>query len=119
LHSVGQLYLGGPKDKFTTFVRSGESAVVRVPEERIFPDVNPMVSGRGAAEIMEAILEGVQIAYKKANLPYAEVILERIDEHSIGAFLQFKMIEMMYLGRLMNVNTFDRPSVESYKVDTK
>lgn len=119
LHSVGQLYLGGPKDKFTTFVRSGESAVVRVPEERIFPDVNPMVSGRGAAEIMEAILEGVQIAYKKANLPYAEVILERIDEHSIGAFLQFKMIEMMYLGRLMNVNTFDQPSVESYKVETK
>jgi glucose-6-phosphate isomerase len=29
------------------------------------------------------------------------------------------MIEMMYLGKLMNVNAFDQPSVEYYKVEIK
>ena len=48
-----------------------------------------------------------------------EVILEHIDESSLGAFLQFKMIEMMFLGKLLNVNTFDQPNVEDYKVETK
>lgn len=119
LHSVGQLYLGGPKDKFTTFVSAENVPDVSVPAERIFPEVNPMVSDRTANEVMAAILAGVKIAYEKAELPYAQVVLDGIDEHSIGAFMQFKMIEIMYLGQLMNVNSFDQPSVESYKVETK
>ncbi len=119
LHSVGQLYLGGPKDKFTTFVSAKKTEDIAVPSERVFPDLNPMVSGRTANTVMSAILEGVKLAYQKAELPYAEVVLDGIDEYSIGAFMQFKMIEMMYLGQLMNVNSFDQPSVEDYKVETK
>jgi len=30
-----------------------------------------------------------------------------------------KMIEMMFLGALFNVNTFDQPNVEAYKIETK
>ena len=48
-----------------------------------------------------------------------EVVLDNIDEKSLGEFMQFKMIEMMYLGELLNVNAFDQPNVESYKVETK
>jgi glucose-6-phosphate isomerase len=68
---------------------------------------------------MFAILEGVKIAYQKAGLPFMEVVLDAIDEESIGAFLQFKMLEMMYLGQLLGVNSFDQPNVESYKIETK
>ncbi len=68
---------------------------------------------------MSAILEGVKIAYKNQNLPYMEVSVNVRDEFSLGEFLQFKMIEMMYLGKLLNVNTFDQPHVELYKSETK
>lgn len=119
LHSVGQLYLGGPKDKFTTFVSTAKSQAVRVPTERVFPDLVPAISGKTAEDIMTAILEGVQVAYQKAGLPYMHVVLESVDEHSLGAYLQFKMLEMMYLGQLLNVNSFDQPNVEAYKVETK
>jgi glucose-6-phosphate isomerase len=119
LHSVGQLYLGGPKDKLTTFISSKTSQEVRVPQDRIFPALVPMISQKSAADIMGAILEGVKIAYQKADLPYMEVVLDAIDEHSLGAYLQFKMLEMMYLGQLLNVNSFDQPNVEAYKVETK
>lgn len=120
LHSVGQLYLGGPKDKLTTFVTAPNKLVrVAIPETRIFPDLVPMINQKSAADIMSAILEGVKIAYQKAELPYMEVILDTIDEHSLGAFMQFKMLEMMYLGKLLNVNSFDQPNVEAYKIETK
>jgi glucose-6-phosphate isomerase len=119
LHSVGQLYLGGPKDKFTTFVSTLQSADVKVPESRVFPELVEMINGKTAADIMSAILEGVKVAYRKANLPYMEVALDAIDERSLGAYLQFKMLEMMYLGILFDVNSFDQPNVEAYKVETK
>jgi len=119
LHSVGQLYLGGPKDKLTTFVSSKQTASLSVPDERVFPNLVPMITGRSAADIMAAILQGVKIAYQKADLPFMEVVLDSLDEESIGAYLQFKMLEMMYLGQLLSVNSFDQPNVESYKVETK
>ncbi|HSD56426.1 MAG TPA: hypothetical protein VLA92_04720 [Candidatus Saccharimonadales bacterium] len=119
LHSVGQLYLGGPRDKFTTFISSSSSQDVSVPDDRMFPELVPMINGKSAVDIMTAILEGVKIAYQKAGLPFMEITLDAVDEHSLGAFLQFKMLEMMYLGQLLNVNCFDQPSVEDYKVETK
>jgi len=119
LHSVGQLYLGGPKDKLTTFVSAGKPEGVAVPAQRLLPELTPMINGKTAADVMAAILEGVKIAYQKAGLPYMEVSLDAIDEESLGAFLQFKMLEMMYLGKLLNVNSFDQPSVEDYKIETK
>lgn len=119
LHSVGQLYLGGPKDKFTTFVSTQKSVDISVPEERVFPSLVPMINGKTSRQIMSAILDGVKIAYQNAGLPFMEVILDEINEYCIGSYLQFKMLEMMYLGRLLNVNSFDQPNVESYKVETK
>ena len=119
LHSVGQLYLGGPKDKLTTFVSTTQSASITVPTERILPDLVPMVTGKSAAQDMSAILEGVQIAYQKAGLPYMQVVLDDLSEYSLGAYMQFKMVEMMYLGQLLDVNSFDQPNVESYKIETK
>lgn len=119
LHSVGQLYLGGPRDKFTTFVYTEQTADIAAPTGRILPELIPAITGKSAKTILEAILSGTKIAYQKAELPFMEVVLPRIDEQAIGAFLQFKMIEMMYLGHLLNVNPFDQPSVEAYKVETK
>lgn len=119
LHSVGQLYLGGPKDKLTTFVSSAQSAEASVPTERVFPDLVPVATGKTAEQIMAAILQGTQIAYQKAGLPYMEVVLDDLSVASLGAYLQFKMVEMMYLGQLLGVNSFDQPNVESYKIETK
>lgn len=119
LHSVGQLYLGGPKDKLTTFVSTKHGMSIGMPQERVFPELLPMLTAKTAEDIMFAILEGVKIAYKKAGLPYMEITFDAIDEASIGAYLQFKMLEMMCLGELLNVNSFDQPNVESYKIETK
>jgi glucose-6-phosphate isomerase len=77
------------------------------------------ITGKPAKQIMDAIYEGSKIAMGKAEVPYMEVLLDDLTEYSLGEFLQFKMIEMMYLGKLLNVNTFDQPNVEAYKIETK
>jgi glucose-6-phosphate isomerase len=117
---VGQLYLGGPRDKFTTFISAEKTAGdVTISENPLMPGLVEGIYGKKASEIMAAILGGVKAAYSNQKLPFMEVTLENISEESIGEFLQFKMIEMMYLGKLLNVNTFDQPHVELYKVETK
>jgi len=120
LHSVGQLYLGGPKDKITTFVSAEKREVsVSVPENLTMPGLVEHIQGKNAAEIMGAILQGVKIAYQKKDRAFMEVLLDDLSVRSLGEFLQFKMIEMMFLGQLLSVNPFDQPNVEDYKVETK
>ncbi len=119
LHSVGQLYLGGPKNKITTFIY-GENTKYEaiVPPKTAFKLVE-VIEGKHIHDIMQAIVEGTKKAYTKQGLPFMEIVLDTVSEGELGEFMQFKMMEMMYLGRLMEINTFNQPHVELYKVETK
>jgi glucose-6-phosphate isomerase len=120
LHSMGQLYLGGPRDKLTTFIWAERlKEDVAIPQEPAFPGLVAGIAGRTAGQVMAAIREGTQAAYRQRGLPFLEVILRDLSAVSLGELFQFKMLEMMQLARLMNVNAFDQPNVESYKVETR
>ncbi len=120
LHSTLQLYLGGPNDKFTTFVRIKRMQPnVPIPPDSDVSPLLPVIQTKTLAEIMNAILQGVQASYKKAHRPFVEINLPDCSEQSIGQLLQMKMMEMMYLGYLLQVNPFDQPNVEDYKMETK
>jgi len=121
LHSMVQLYFGGPQDKFTNFVYAADEqyAHALVPKESIFESLSPDIRGKDFADIMKAILMGTEEAYKENKMPFIETILPDISERSIGAFMQMKMIETMLLAKLWNINAFDQPEVENYKKHTK
>ncbi len=118
LHSVGQLYLGGPKDKITTFLSSSLKGL-EIPEERFFPKLISGIQGKDTKDIMDAILTGVKTAYLKNKLPFMSISFPKINEYELGQFMQFKMFEVMYLARLLNVNAFDQPNVVLYKQEVK
>ncbi len=92
LHSQIQLNIAGPKDKFTTFIWSEEAE----PEKL-------------------AILAGVKDSYITNELPFNELVFNNLSLRSLGEFMQFKMIEIMFLANLLNINAFDQPDVEEYK----
>ncbi len=120
MHSLAQLYLGGPFDKFTTFVSVKEEFnVEKIPSLDDSTELVTGIRGRTLKEIMDAIFEGAKIAFKKKRRPFTEIILPDKSEYSIGQFLQFKMLETVYLGFLLDVNPFDQPNVEDYKKETK
>ena len=118
LHSVAQLYLGGPKNKYTSFVYTNSFKEYNLPPSNTLTHIKE-IEGKSMGAIMKAIQQGTMIAYKNLNLPYTETILEKINEEEVGAYVQFKMCEMMFLGKLMGVNAFDQPQVELYKTETK
>jgi len=120
LHSVGQLYLGGPKDKYLTFVTVKQSGKnFTVPTTRVFPNLVKMVKGVSVSEIMTAIVQGTKEACRVRQVPYMSISFEAISPYELGAFMQFAMLETIYLGRLLGVNPFDQPDVEAYKTITK
>jgi glucose-6-phosphate isomerase len=120
LHSMAQLYLGGPYDKFTTFLSvENSNSHVNVPILKGYSKLVQEVQGKSLESIMNAILEGTKAAFRKGRRPFMEVKLPCKSEYPIGQFLQFKMIETIYLAYLLDVNPFDQPNVESYKDETR
>ncbi|MCI0680324.1 hypothetical protein L0Y41_03185, partial [bacterium] len=90
-----------------------------VPSERVFSDLVPMIHGKSAHDIMQAILEGTRESYRKNGIPFIDVSFPNISEYSLGSFMQWRMMEIIYLGALMNVNAFDQPNVKAYKEETR
>ena len=120
LHSMAQLYLGGPIDKFTTFIRvTANKYSVALPDFQEYDALVSDIQQRSLHEIMNAIYTGTQRAYQLKNRPYAEIILPDKTASSLGQVMQMKMMEMMYLGALLKVNPFDQPNVEDYKRETR
>lgn len=116
LHSMAQLYLSGPKDKFTTFLWSqGNNSDLKISAELSLPGLVKNIENKSITNIMESILLGVETSYKKKKLPFVEIILPEIFAYTLGQFMQFKMMETMFLGNLFNVNTFNQPNVDDYK----
>ncbi len=120
LHSVAQLYLAGPYNRFTTFIFIGNSTTdLYLPEFPEYESLVPHIQGKPLTTIMDAILEGTKRAYHNDNRPFVSCMIPEKSAYYIGQFMQIKMIEIMYLGYLLHVNPFDQPQVEDYKRETK
>lgn len=120
LHSVGQLYLGGPRDKCITFVRVMQSDTdIKVPHVSGYSSLVSHITGKTCSTILNATFDGVVAAYATEHRPFMTLELPDTSEESLGQFLQMYMLEMMYLGYLLDVNPFDQPQVELYKKETR
>lgn len=118
LHSVFQLTLGGPRDKTATFVTvTREGEVFTVPDDALFSSTNKDLVGKSPQKIMNALVLGAKGAYRESGVPFVEAFFsgERVTLFEIGEFLQWKMIEVMFVAHLFDVNAFNQDAIESYK----
>jgi glucose-6-phosphate isomerase len=114
LHSMVQLYLGGPALSFTTFITTESSEKTIIPKE-----LADSVGGTSVTSVLQAIALGVQETYAQENKPFVLFSGLQKNAYSLGFFLQLKMLEIVYLGYLMGVNPFDQPQVELYKANVR
>lgn len=120
MHSIAQLYLGGPFDKFTTFVRVQKNRNdIKTPNYPAFDALVPHIQSTSLQTIMNAIYKGVTETFRERKRPFTEITLPDKSPYVIGQFIQFEMMEVVYLAELLNVNPFDQPDIESYKKKTK
>lgn len=94
LHSMLELYLGGPKNRFTIFVKS---------QEEIADSVN------------DSAYNQVTEAYEKNQLLFTRYEMPKIDEYEIGKFMAFFMELTIELAVLFKLDPYDQPAVDDYK----
>lgn len=119
LHSTAQLYLSGFPETFTTFFEAAATGERLPLEPGELGALLSMKAPRDYVRISPAILDGVRQAYATQSLPYATVDLERLNAESLGACLAERMLEVIYIAELMDVDAFDQPHVELYKSETR
>lgn len=117
LHSVGQLYLSGFAGVYTDFVTFDDDAIdYQISKKGIGKQYGRFT----AQEVATAIYGGVMAAYQERNLPYRSTIFDDDSlAYSLGLFMGMRMLETMYVANLMNLNAFDQPNVELYKIKTR
>lgn len=120
LHSQAQLVFGGPKNRVTTLV-----SVERYDSDPIVPPVagfSSLVNGLGGKSfgaVMEAIYQGTMGAYREVDLPVMEIKLVELSAKEVGALMQFLMIQVVCVCRLLTVDPYGQPAVENYKSKTR
>lgn len=117
LHSIGQLYLSGRANVYTDFVTFDDETIdFKIPSKT---KLATSIKGLSMQEIATALYGGVIGAYKERQLPYRATIFEESLPYSLGLFMGMRLREVMYIANLLNVNAFDQPNVELYKIKTK
>ncbi len=120
LHSVGQLYLGGPYDKFWTFVFFTKNKhELTLPDMPIFEHCVSHIQGKPLSDILKAVYDGVTKAYAVHQRPYCTIVMPEKNAYYVAQFMQYQMIKMIYLSSLLSVDPFDQPQVELYKQETR
>ena len=119
-HAIGQLYFDGPRDKLINFVFVENLGLdFPIPSIENFSGIFPGLAKKKIWQLNSAIFQGVKRAYLKKKLPFTETILSELSEKNLGFLFQMKMVEIIFLGKLMKVNAFDQPGVDLYKKETR
>ena len=119
MHSMAQLYFGGPNNKFTTVITVKNQNKIGVPKKLFLGELVKDIESKSIDSIMSAISNGTKKALSSKNIPFTSIEFSKLDEKELGYYLQFRMIEIMYLAKLLKVNAFNQPSVETYKSETR
>ena len=119
LHSMAQLYLGGYRGMYTHFVYADTESEYHTLADHWLLRHTPNLKGHTPQEVKNAIRQGVLQAYDDKKLPYRLTALDKLTAFELGLLMSSLMCEVMVLAHLFDVNAFDQPNVESYKLHTR
>jgi glucose-6-phosphate isomerase len=115
-HSQLQLFMEGPDDKVVLFLRTRAFRTdVMLPPAAVKASSTDYLEGKGMAELLTVESLATEKALTDAGRPNAALVLERIDERTLGALLYYLQLVTVYAGALYDVNPFDQPGVEAGK----
>ena len=117
-HSVLQLYLDGPRDKFFTFFSSSNKEKKYKVSGKFIPNSMKFLKNKRLGDIIKAQCNATKNIFKSRNIPFRHFIFNKSNEEELGSIFTFFVLETILLARLMNINPFDQPAVEQVKLET-
>jgi glucose-6-phosphate isomerase len=116
-HSLLQLYLDGPKDKFFNIFSFKNNSKEKINIDKI--KIKSFLNKKNLNTIKNAQKNSLIKAFEKKNIPFREFRIKNIKEEVIGEFFALFIVETIIIGKLLNINPFDQPAVEQVKIYTK
>ena len=118
-HSLLQLYLDGPKDKFFTFFNSSKRENEFKVAKDIIPDNMRFLKNKNLKFIINAQSNAAKNIFKLKKIPFRQITFNKQNEEELGEIFTFFVLETILLSRLMKINPFDQPAIEQVKIETK
>ena len=119
-HSQLQLYLDGPKDKFFTFIKSNyKNKGLNINSQIMKAESVDYLIDKKMGDLMHAEQDATIDTFRLNNYKFREILIDRIDEESIGILMANSMIETIATCIYIDVDPFDQPAVEQGKILTK
>jgi len=112
-HSQVQLYAQGPFDKIINVITvDNYRNNIRIPG--IYPDIDEFsyLGDKDLSELINAEARGTLGALQENRHMTTRIVLERIDEETLGALFMFFEAATAFTGYLFDINPFDQPGVE-------
>ena len=117
-HSLMQLYLDGPKKSFYTFFNTLDTNVIKMQNNNILFS-HKYLKNQSIQKIKQSQMFATEKVFISKKIPFRSFRVLKRDEKSLGELFCFFILETILLGRSLNVNPFDQPSVELIKKETK
>ena len=117
-HSLMQLYLDGPKKSFYTFFNTLDNRDVKIQNNNILLS-HKYLKNQSIQKIKQSQMLATEKVFISKKIPFRSFRVLKRDEKSLGELFCFFILETILLGRALNVNPFDQPSVELIKKETK
>ena len=115
-HSQLQLYLGGPKDKFFTFVTLENQ--IALPTLSLSGFEHPAImtlDGKKMGDLMVAEQRATIDTMRNQSCPLRQLQIKQLDVTNLGALMMHFMLETIAASQLQEVDPFDQPAVEDGK----
>ena len=117
-HSLLQLYLEGPKNNFFTFFNVMNDKSQKLESKNLFNQFS-ILKKKNINEIVNSQKRATENVFSRKNIPFRSFKVLNRSEETLGELFCFFILETILLGRLLNVNPFDQPSVELIKAETR
>ena len=117
-HSVMQLYLDGYKNNFFTFFSTKSFVNLKPKKSYLLKDFKHLKSF-DLNQIRLIQKRATENVFYKKKIPFRSFEVGNRNEETLGEIFIFFILETIILGRALNVNPYDQPSVELIKKETK
>ena len=117
-HSLLQLYLDGPRDKFFAIFTCEDKSINTIDvKSEIFK--KNVFNKKKFSTIKSAQKNALIKAFKNKNIPFREFKIKKNNEETLGKLFAYFILETILIGKLVNINPFNQPAVEVVKNFTK
>jgi len=117
-HSLMQLYLDGPKKTFFTFFYVFAKKSIKIKNNSLLSSHN-YLKNITINKIIYSQKMATQKVFEQKKIPFRSFEILNRNEQTMGELFCFFILETILLGRSLNINPFDQPSVELIKKETK